>query len=68
MYPRSFLCKEAKIKPITSSKNERYEIGRKAIWESWLTCFLNNKRPHFEQGFSETPTIKDLHMKTMNLV
>ena len=37
MYPRSFLCEEAKIKQRTSSKKELHEIGEEAIWESRFT-------------------------------
>ena len=41
MYPRSFLCEEAKIKQHTSSEKELCEIGEEAIWGSQFTCFLN---------------------------
>ena len=41
MYPRSFLCEEAKIKQRTSLKKELCEIGEEAIWESQFTSFLN---------------------------
>ena len=34
MYPRSFLCEEAKIKQHTSLKKELCRIGEEAIWES----------------------------------
>ena len=40
MYPRSFLCEEAKIKPLTSSKKQLCEIGEEAIWESRFTSFF----------------------------
>ena len=40
MYPRSFLCKKAKIKQRTSSKKNLCEIGEEAIWESWFTSFF----------------------------
>ena len=40
MYPRSFLCKEAKIKQRTPLKKELCEIGEEAIWESRFTSFL----------------------------
>ena len=40
MYPRSFLCQEAKIKQRTPLKKELYEIGEEAIWESQFTSFL----------------------------
>ena len=40
MYPRSFLCKEAKIKQCTPLKKELCEIGEEAIWESRFTSFL----------------------------
>ena len=39
MYPRSFLCEEAKIKQRTSLKEELCEIGEEAIWESRFTFF-----------------------------
>ena len=39
MYPRSFLCEEAKIKHRTSSKEQICEIGEGAIWESRFTSF-----------------------------
>ena len=35
MYPRSFLCEEAKIEQHTSSKKKLCEIGEEAIWKSW---------------------------------
>ena len=40
MYPRSFLCEEAKIKQRTSSKKELHEIDKEAIWESRFTSFF----------------------------
>ena len=40
MYPRSFLCEEAKIKQRTPLKKELCEIGEEAIWESRFTSFL----------------------------
>ena len=40
MYPRSFLCEEAKIKQRTPLKKELCEIGKEAIWESRFTSFL----------------------------
>ena len=40
MYPRSFLCGEAKIKKRTRSKKELCEIGEEAIWESRFTSFF----------------------------
>ena len=43
MYPRSFLCEEAKIKQRTSSKKELCEIGEEAIWESRFTSFFIKK-------------------------
>ena len=36
MYPRSFLCKEAKIKQRTFLKKELCEIREEAIWESFF--------------------------------
>ena len=52
MYPRSFLCEEAKIKQRTSLKKELCEIGEEAIWESRFTSFFldkisNEKSPSF---------------------
>ena len=40
MYPRSFLCKEAKIKQRTSLKKELCEIGEESIWKSRFTSFF----------------------------
>ena len=40
MYPRSFLCEEAKIEQRTSLKKELCGIGEEAIWEFRLTSFL----------------------------
>ena len=40
MYPRSFLCEEAKIKQCTLLKKELCEIGEEAIWEFRFTSFL----------------------------
>ena len=40
MYPRNFLCEEAKIKQRTPLKKELCEIGEEAIWESRFTSFL----------------------------
>ena len=40
MYPRSFLCEEAKIKQRTPLKKELREIGDEAIWESQFTSFF----------------------------
>ena len=42
MYPRSFLCEEAKIKQRSLLKKELCEIGEEAIWESRFTYFLLN--------------------------
>ena len=41
MYPRSFLCEEAKIKQRTLLKKELCEIDEEAIWESRFTSFLS---------------------------
>ena len=51
MYPRSFLCEEAKTKQHTSSKKELCEIGEGAIWESRFTCFSdsNNNKIKFKK-------------------
>ena len=40
MFPRSFLCEEAKIKQRTPLKKELCEIREDAIWESRFTCFF----------------------------
>ena len=40
MYPRSFLCEEAKIKKRTTLKKKLREIGKETIWESRFTSFL----------------------------
>ena len=40
MYPRSFLCEEAKIKRRTPLRKELCEIGEEAIWESRFTSFF----------------------------
>ena len=44
MYPRSFLCEEAKIKQCTPSKKELCGIREEAIWESRCTYFFLTKR------------------------
>ena len=46
MYPRSFLCEEAKIKQRTPSKKELCKIDKEAIWESRFTSFFL-KNPGF---------------------
>ena len=40
MYPRSFLCEEAKTKQRSSLKKELCEIGEEAIWKSQFTSFF----------------------------
>ena len=40
MYPRSYLCEEAKIKQRTPLKKELCEIGEEVIWESRFTSFF----------------------------
>ena len=42
MYPRSFLCEEAKIKQRTPLKKELCEIGEEPIWESRFTFFFSS--------------------------
>ena len=42
MYPRSFLCEEAKIKQRTPLKKALCEIGEEAIWESRFTSFFTS--------------------------
>ena len=50
MYPRSFLCEEAKIKQLTPLKKELCEIGEEAIWESRFTSFFEyDLQEHFMQ-------------------
>ena len=46
MYPRSFLCEEAKIKQRTPLKKELCEIGEEAIWESRFTSFFYLQQAH----------------------
>ena len=41
MYPRNFLCEEAKMKHRTSSKKQLYEFDEEALWKSRLTSFFN---------------------------
>ena len=40
MYPRSFLCEEAKIEQRTSLKKLIFETGEEAIWGSRFTGFF----------------------------
>ena len=47
MYPRSFLCEEAKIKQRTSLNKELCEIVEDAIWESRFTSFCIHAIVHF---------------------
>ena len=58
MYPRSFLCEEAKIKQRTPLKEELCEIGEEAIWESRFTFFFFSYALHIQSQskvrFSET--------------
>ena len=42
MYPRSFLCEEAKIKQRTPLKKDLCKIGEEAIWESDSHLFFVN--------------------------
>ena len=44
MYPRSFLCEEAKIEQRTPLKKQLSEIGEEAIWESRFTSFFLTKK------------------------
>ena len=41
MYPRSFLCEEAKIKQRSPLKKELCEISEEAIWESRFISFFS---------------------------
>ena len=48
MYPRSFLCEEAKIKQRTPLKKELCEIGEEAIWDSrFISFFFYKYHIHF---------------------
>ena len=49
MYPRSFLCEEAKIKQRTPLKKELCEIGEGTIWESRFTSFFFNWHEFFSE-------------------
>ena len=40
MYPRNFLCEEAKIKQRTPLKKQLRIIGEETIWESRFTSFF----------------------------
>ena len=40
MYPRCFLCEEAKIKQRTSLKKELFEIGKEEIYQSRFISFF----------------------------
>ena len=40
MYPRSFLCEEAKIKQRIPSKKEFCGIDEEAVWKSRFTSFF----------------------------
>ena len=40
MYPRSFLCEQAKIKQRTSLQKELCEIGEEALWKSRFTSLF----------------------------
>ena len=51
MYPRSFLCEEAKIKQRSPLKKELCEIGEEAIWESRFTSFLLFRPPYSNRYF-----------------
>ena len=44
MYPRNFLCEEAKIKQRTSPKKELCESSEEAIWKSRFTFFVAKQR------------------------
>ena len=41
MYPRSFLCEEAKIKKRTPIKKDLCEISEETKWESRFTSFFS---------------------------
>ena len=58
MYPRSFLCEEAKIKQRTPLKKELCEIGEEAIWESRFTSFFLSfgKRYSFRVNIFSAPS------------
>ena len=44
MYPRSFLCEEAKIEQHISLKKELWEIDEEATWEYRFRCFMIFRR------------------------
>ena len=50
MYPRRFLCEEAKIKQRTPLKKLLCEIGEEAIWESRFPSFFLYKRSFVTRG------------------
>ena len=53
IYPRSFLCEEAKIKQHTFSKKKLCEIGEEAKWDFRFTCrfILRLVNKHHLNGF-----------------
>ena len=53
MYPRSFLCEEAKIKQRTSLMKKLREIGEEAISESRFTTFFFVKNTNSYFKFSQ---------------
>ena len=56
MYPRNFLCEEAKIRRRTPFKKELCKIGEEAIWESRFTSFFRAaKRPKHPCSYKYQP-------------
>ena len=69
MYPRSFLCKEAKIKQRTPLKKELCEIGEEAIWESRFTSFFPvlGWRSELETGFHDSIRYKKVRFNKLKI-
>ena len=53
MYPRSFICEEAKIKQRTPLEKELCEIGEEAIWKSRFTSLFKSFAVTFTFRLSE---------------
>ena len=67
MYPRSFLCEEAKIKQRTPLKKELCEIGEKAIWESRFTSFFTIVTFSFTIGIITVLSLKFYSISNFSL-
>ena len=57
MYPRSFLCEEAKIKQHTFSKKELCEFSEEAIWESRFISFFLIVSQRYHRCFQYIPQV-----------